>query len=549
MRYSLLLLAAGALALMALPAAAQKPAGGKEFRVEVDPGSVFSRMMEKGGQQGRYVSLRFRILRLRDSAVVTSVTKDDIVVEEEGARVAELEIKQPRAAKLTVVLAMDVSFSMERNNKIKEAKEAALTFLNKLDEKADVGLILFDHEIKAAVPPARGAAKQAEHRDRLRELIRAARPIGGTAYLDATVKAVQMLRGVEGRKAVVLMTDGVDVNSKATLDEAIRSAQAGELPVYTVGIGEPGKNDPVTTVLVLDRSGSMLDKADDADRGSKMDALKRAATRFVDLMQTNAKTTVLSFSDKVDNPEPFTNAKAALKGRINGLKAFGGTLLYDATFAGVETLMAESPPGRKAVVVLTDGRDESPGSRRSDDAVIERAREVKVPLYMLGLGRPHEINEPVMRKMAKETGGDYYHAGTEQKLLELFEDLSIRLHDDGIDEASLRRLAEETGGKYTHVKNISDLQLIYERLADELQSTYEVTFKSRRTSHDGTARTISVKVVRGGEVISEGGEASVVARGIVVPQMDYAVYLAFFAGLAALFVLPVGLRRSARSAG
>src|SRR5262245_36149898 len=211
MRYSLLLLVAGALSLMALPAAAEKPAGGgKEYRVEVDPGSVFSRMMEKGGQQGRYVSLRFRILRLRDSAVVTSVTKDDIVVEEEGARVAELEIKQPRAAKLTVVLAMDVSFSMERNNKIKEAKEAALTFLNKLDAKADVGLILFDHEIKAAVPPARGAAKQAEHRDRLRELIRAAKPIGGTAYLDATVKAVQMLRGVEGRKAVVLMTDGVD---------------------------------------------------------------------------------------------------------------------------------------------------------------------------------------------------------------------------------------------------------------------------------------------------------------------------------------------------
>jgi VWFA-related protein len=294
----------------------------------------------------------------------------------------------------------------------------------------------------------------------------------------------------------------------------------------------------------------MLLKADDADRGSKMDALKRAATRFVDLMRTNAKTTVLSFSDRVDAPEPFSNDKAALKDRVRRLKAWGGTSLYDATFAGVETLMAESPAGRKAVVVLTDGRDEAPGSRRSDDAVIERAKEVKVPLYMLGLGRPEEINEPVMRKMAKETGGDYYHAGTERKLLELFEDLSIRLHDDGIDEPSLSKLAEGTGGRHTSLRNVSDLQPLYERLAEELQSTYEVTFKSRRTSHDGTARTISVKVVRGGEVISEGGEASVVARGIVVPQMDYAVYLAFFAALAALFVLPVGLRRGgARSAG
>src|SRR5262245_49924906 len=167
MRYPLLLLAAGALALSSLPAAAvDKPPGGKEYRVEVDPGSVFSRMMEKGGQQGRYVSLRFRIVRLRDSAVVTSIAREDIVVEEEGARVADLEIKQPRAGKLTVVLAMDISFSMERNNKIKEAKEAALTFLNKLDDRADVGLILFDHEIKLAVPPARDPARKKEAREK-----------------------------------------------------------------------------------------------------------------------------------------------------------------------------------------------------------------------------------------------------------------------------------------------------------------------------------------------------------------------------------------------
>ena len=40
--------------------------------------------------------------------------------------------------------------------------------------------------------------------------------MGGTAYLDATYKAVEMLGDVPGRKAVVLMTDGVDLNSDAT---------------------------------------------------------------------------------------------------------------------------------------------------------------------------------------------------------------------------------------------------------------------------------------------------------------------------------------------
>src|SRR5205823_2550019 len=160
----------------------------------------------------------------------------------------------------------------------------------------DVGLILFDHEIKVAEPPVRDPAMQAAHRARLQQIIKEAKPQGGTAYLDATIKAVEMLRGIPGRRAVMLMTDGADTNSKRTLPEAIEAAQAAELPVYTLGIGEPGKNDPVTTVLVLDRSGSMRDKADEKDDLKKIDALKRAATRFVALMRHNAKTTLLPFS-------------------------------------------------------------------------------------------------------------------------------------------------------------------------------------------------------------------------------------------------------------
>src|SRR5262245_22013111 len=213
-------------------------------------------------------------------------------------------------------------------------------------------------------------------------------------------------------------------------------------------------------------------------------------------MRHCAKTTLLPFSYKVDAAEPFTDNKADLTRRIDRLKAFGGTLLYDATYAGIETLEAGDRKGKKAVVVLTDGKDEAPGSRKSDEAVIERAKEVKIPLYMLGLGRPGELNEPVMRKMARQTGGEYYHAGNQKKLLEVFENLSIQLHDDGIDEPSLRRLAAETGGKYTHVSKVSELGFIYEKLADELQSTYKVTFESRRSQHDGTARGIDVKVMR-----------------------------------------------------
>jgi VWFA-related protein len=232
-----------------------------------------------------------------------------------------------------------------------------------------------------------------------------------------------------------------------------------------------------------------------------------------------------------------------LKRNIRALKPEGGTLLYDATYYGVEALAAAGRPGKRAVVVLTDGYDESPGSRHNDLDVIDAAKEAGVKLYMLGLGRPGEVNEPVMRNMAKATGGDYYHAGSEKELYDLFEQLSIELHDDGIDEESLTRLAKETGGKYYAGHDVSKLSLIYEELTDDLQSTYTVTFPSRRATHDGTARGLDVYVKRGGVVVSDRGTADYNVHGVVVPEMDHRVYLVMLAGLALLLAAPAGVRR------
>ena len=52
-----------------------------------------------------------------------------------------------------------------------------------------------------------------------------------------------MLKDIPGRRAVVLMTDGVDMNSKRRLDDVIRLADDAKVPIYTLGVGEPGKNE------------------------------------------------------------------------------------------------------------------------------------------------------------------------------------------------------------------------------------------------------------------------------------------------------------------
>ncbi len=535
-----------ALLLTASPPALGQNADSPAYHIDLDPDLVVSHP-DQDGKKGTYVTLHFKVRLGKDGPTVEDVKKDEIEVEEDGRPVTDLEILQPKAQGLTAVLAMDVSGSVAGQYRIVEARKAADVFLDKLDPRSDSGLIFFDGRQGVKEPPGRDSSRFAAHRALLHRLVEGAKP-GGTTYLDDTAEGLDMLRDIPGRRAVVLMTDGVDLNSKRTQKQVIERAKAAHVPIFTIGIGDPGTKEPVTTVLVLDHSGSMAAKASDADDEPKIQALREAASRFLELMGPTAETTLMPFSSTIDKPAPFSSNKRALKSRIMQLRPDSGTLLYDATFYGVETLAASRRPGKKAVVVLTDGVDESPGSRRTDEDVIEAAKAAGVPLYMLGLGRAGEINEPVMKKMAKATGGEYFHAENRQKLYDIFEKLSIDLHDDGIDEQALQTLAKQTGGKYYPGRDASKLSLIYEELTQELESTYTVTYASRHPD-DGTARKIDIAVVRGGKAVSDVANTGYAVHGVVVPEMDHRVYLMLLAVLAALLAAPAGLRRLFRSNG
>ncbi len=60
---------------------------------------------------------------------------------------------------------------------------------------------------------------------------------GGTAFLDVLRESTHLLEGMEGRRAIILITDGYDENSKSTIAEVIREAEAANVTIYVVGIG------------------------------------------------------------------------------------------------------------------------------------------------------------------------------------------------------------------------------------------------------------------------------------------------------------------------
>ena len=69
------------------------------------------------------------------------------------------------------------------------------------------------------------------------EAISAIGPRGGTAILDSLESAADMIATIEGRHAIILLTDGYDEHSTQAFDDALAAVQRTGAAVYVVGIG------------------------------------------------------------------------------------------------------------------------------------------------------------------------------------------------------------------------------------------------------------------------------------------------------------------------
>ncbi len=561
------------LLLAALPGLAQQGDKGKKipYEIQFDPDQdLVQHDKDEHGRAGVFLTVRFGIKRVGKGPDEPGVVYK-VILEEEGVKRFEFDVPKAQVVAtddLVVMLAMDTSGSMMEFRRMEQTRTAATIFVKALPAKAECGLALFNHEVYKKLKPSR-------ERDELQRLIANAQPSGGTAYLDATDKCVELVKDFVGKqKAVVLITDGVDINSRIDQEEVIKRAVAANVKVYTIGIGKPGKQEPVTSVLVLDRSGSMKLPAKDGEKLTKIDALKGAAVRFVNSVSQSKRCAILDFGDAPNAASEFTNDKKKLQDLIHKLKAEGETCLFDAIYDGIATLEAEEPlrqaeetqknpkqkviKARQVVVALTDGIDNK--SRRRAEEVIQRAKEANIPLYILGFGqagvpgKADELDIAAMTRMAKETGGEFYHADNEAKLIQLFEDLATKIHDDGIDEIALKRLALATGGKYYAAEDVKQLQFILEKVTQEIKSesiTITKTFGSVRQVRDGLPRRVGIYLVKRvgekEEKLGGGKTAVTLTRSIVIAQMDHLIYLFFLAILGTLIALPAMLRRKSAS--
>lgn len=163
----------------------------------------------------------------RHDVYVPDMRKEEFIINEDGVK-QELaffaEVKEP----FHVVLMLDTSLSTGLQ-KLKKIQQAAHEFIEQLQGGDRVSVIAFDDSVKEM-------CYFTGDRSKLRQAVNDVRPGGGTKLYDAMKYAMNSLKRVRAnRKAIVILTDGVDWHSDSTsFEDNIEELEEASVIVYPI---------------------------------------------------------------------------------------------------------------------------------------------------------------------------------------------------------------------------------------------------------------------------------------------------------------------------
>jgi VWFA-related protein len=200
---------------------------------------------------------------------------------------------------------------------------------------------------------------------------------------------------------------------------------------------------PLSLAIAVDTSGSMVDAFSD---------VRSAVRGFTNsLLEQDDEVVLIRFSWDAEVEVAWTDDVQKIEGRLDDVMPDGGTSLNDAVVRSLEQFRGRR--GRQAVVLLTDGEDTT---SRTDWRIAERfSHTMRVPIFPIGLG---------LGRL----------------------DLGAR----GI----LKKLARQTGGEFFLPKGVQELPAVYDRIAELLRSQYLLWYPSPSDKPDTEFRSIRVEV-------------------------------------------------------
>jgi VWFA-related protein len=223
---------------------------------------------------------------------------------------------------------------------------------------------------------------------------------------------------------------------------------------------------PLTLALLVDVSGS---------EQYTLPLLKDAGGQFIDSVIRSGKDTaaVIKFEGEATVMQGLTSNPARVRKAleeiafiapppggvfggatppINSGSRQGGTSLYDSIVATCADMLAREP-GRKTIIVLTDGVDTT--SRLKIGDAMDEALRAEVVIYAIGIGDPGF---------------------------------------GGVNQGALKKICEATGGRATFPNSGRELDKAFAELEKDLRQQYLLAYEPKNEANDGSFRKIEVRI-------------------------------------------------------
>lgn len=204
---------------------------------------------------------------LQDGVPLTGLGAEDFRVREDEVDQEPLTV-EPQLPPLSVVVALDASGSMSRA--MDATREAAKAFVTSLRETDSVQLLRFARTIDT--PTVMTSTKAP-----VLAAIDATAARGDTALYDGLFQSIDLLAERRGRKAVVVLSDGVDDDgagqplSVRTIGEVLERAGTVNVPIYAIGLGT--EMDEAVLTDIAETTGALYLNAPDASELGEVYAL------------------------------------------------------------------------------------------------------------------------------------------------------------------------------------------------------------------------------------------------------------------------------------
>jgi Ca-activated chloride channel family protein len=279
----------------------------------------------------------------------------------------------------------------------------------------------------------------------------------------------------------------VNLNVKA-VDAAgrpVTDLKSDDFEVYEDGVKQQithfsAVTAPVNVVLLLDLGGATK---------KRRQLARDAAAGFIDALPAQDKIALGAFTSSLRMFTDFTSDRHGLKDLATGLNPLeGGRAYYDAMLMAFEKIGSDSGH-RKAMVVVTDGVDDSLAGGRGVDSGEDASPNVAAG-ELLGRAYDSDVTVYTIYLGASRRGGsfDRFFSGY----------FPQKSNNRALAYERLESLADETGGEIFGVSHEEDLLEAYQRVASSLHVLYSLAYSPDKLKHDGEFRKVNVKIRREG---------------------------------------------------